>query len=146
MENQRPKVGVAVLVFKGGAILLGKRKASIGRDQYGSPGGHLEHLEGFEECARREVLEEAGIEIDRPRFLCVMNNQVHAPHHYVMVVLAADWKSGEPQNMEPDKCEGWDWYGLDALPASMTPAMYTAVEAYRSGRAYFDSHRALASI
>ncbi|MEK9151967.1 MAG: NUDIX domain-containing protein [Patescibacteria group bacterium] len=134
----RPKVGVAVMVFKDGAALLGKRKSSIGLDQYGSPGGHLEHWESFEDCARREVAEETGIEIGATRFVCVMNNREHAPHHYIMVILAADWKSGEPRNLEPEKCAGWGWYGMDHLPAAMTPAMHTAFAALKSGLNYFD--------
>lgn len=126
------------MVFRDGKLLFGKRKAAIGFDQYGTPGGHLEHLESFEDCARRECREEAGIEIERPRFLCLVNNQASLPHHFIMTVLVTDWKSGEPRNLEPDKCAGWDWYALDELPPNLTYAGQAAVEALHTGQAYFD--------
>ena len=65
---QRPKVGIGVMIFKDDKILLGKRKGSHGEDEYAFPGGHLEYMESFAGCARREVSEECGIEIDNIRF------------------------------------------------------------------------------
>ena len=57
------RVGVGVMILKGGKVLLGKRKGSHGQGEYAFPGGHMEYLVGIEETARREVLEECGIEI-----------------------------------------------------------------------------------
>lgn len=62
--NDKINVGVGVMIFdKDGMILLGKRKGSHGAGEYSFPGGHLEYGESFEECAKREVMEECGIEI-----------------------------------------------------------------------------------
>ncbi|TSC60080.1 MAG: excinuclease ABC subunit A, partial [Parcubacteria group bacterium Gr01-1014_107] len=66
-------VGVAVFLpaevsaqaGKDGKVLLGKRKGSHGVGEYAFPGGKLEYLESFGECARREVREECGIEIKK---------------------------------------------------------------------------------
>lgn len=64
MEHaQHPKVGIGVMIFRDGEILLGKRKGSHGDGEYAFPGGHLEYMESFSDCARREVREECGIEI-----------------------------------------------------------------------------------
>lgn len=54
---QRPLVGVGVLIFQQGSqrCLVGRRKGAHGGGEYALPGGHLEHGESFEECARREV-------------------------------------------------------------------------------------------
>src|SRR3989344_1839312 len=94
MEEQlRPKVGVGVVIVKEGKILLGKRRGAHGAGQYAGPGGHLEHLESIENCAKREVLEETGLEIDNIRFLCLSNLKVYAPKHYVDIGVIADWKS-----------------------------------------------------
>ena len=43
-KELRPKVGIGVLVFKGGKVLLGKRKNKdgLGDGQYAGTGGHLE--------------------------------------------------------------------------------------------------------
>ena len=54
-ELQRPKVGVGVMIFKNGKVLLGKRKGSHGEGEFALPGGHLEYMEGFANCASREV-------------------------------------------------------------------------------------------
>lgn len=71
--NKVVKVGIGVLVFKDGKVLLCKRKGSHGAGEYGGPGGHLEFGESILDCARRECREEVGIEIKNIRFLCVSN-------------------------------------------------------------------------
>lgn len=137
-EKLVTKVGIGVAVLKDGKILLGKRKSAHGNGEYGGPGGHLEHLESFEECARRETLEETGIEIENIRFLCLSNLTKYAPKHYVDIGVIADWKSGEPQVLEPEKCEGWDWYDLDALPTPLFAVEPYYIEAIQTGKNYFD--------
>ncbi|MBK7862218.1 MAG: NUDIX domain-containing protein [Archangiaceae bacterium] len=137
-EPQRPRVGIGVMVLKGGLVLLGKRRGSHGAGEYAYPGGHVEHLETFEACARREVREETGLEIGAPRFLRVLNTRVYAPKHYIDVAFVADWVSGAPRVLEPDRVESWAWYPLDALPAPLFETIPTALEALRTGRTYWD--------
>ena len=100
--------------------------------------GHLEHLESIEKCAHRETLEEAGIEIENLRLLCVVNFTDHAPQHYVDIGFVADWKSGEPTVCEPHKCESWDWYDLDDLPSPLFGVEYKYIEAYKTNKTFFD--------
>ncbi|HVZ67164.1 MAG TPA: NUDIX domain-containing protein [Patescibacteria group bacterium] len=139
MNGNRPKVGVGVMIFKNGKILLGKRKSSHGKGEYAWPGGHLEHMESFEECIRREVREETGMEIKNIKFLRLMNFKNYAPKHYVDICLVADWKSGKPKVLEKDKCESWDWYDLDNLPKPLFGAEDSAIIAYKTGKNYFDA-------
>jgi 8-oxo-dGTP diphosphatase len=139
MENNRPKVGIGVLVFKNGWVLLGKRKGTHAANVYAGPGGHLEHMESFAECASRETREETGIEIENIRFLCLTNFKTYAPEHYVDIGLVADWRNGQPKVLEPDKCEGWDWYDLDSLPPPLFEVEKNYIEAYKTGRYYFDN-------
>lgn len=139
MENARPKVGIGVLVFKDGKVLLGKRTGAHGTGFWSGPGGHLEHMESFAECARRETREETGIEIENIRFLCLTNFQAHAPKHYVDIGLAADWKSGEPSVREPEKCESWVWHDLHGLPEPLWDPVKNYLEATRSGKNYYDA-------
>lgn len=138
IEDQVTKVGVIVLVFKGGKVLFGKRKSKLSTDTYGAPGGHLEYMESFEDCARREVREETGMEIQNIRFLFAGNTTYFSPKHFVNIGLMADWKSGEPQNLEPDKCESWAWYGLGEIPDPIMHTNQMALDAYKTGRNYFD--------
>lgn len=133
-----PRVGLGVIVRKGDHILLGRRKGSHGAGQYASPGGHLEHLEGFEACCRREVMEETGLEIRDVRFLRVMNVTAYAPRHYVDLAFVAEWAAGEPEVREPDKVERWDWYLLDALPSPLFATMSSALAALRGELTWVD--------
>ncbi len=52
--NQKPLVGVGVLVFKDNKILMGRRKGSHGAGTWAPPGGHLEFGETPEDCAHNE--------------------------------------------------------------------------------------------
>lgn len=137
-EQQRPKVGVGVMIFKQGKVLLGKRKASLGEGEFAFPGGHLEYLEGFADCALREVQEECGIEIENIRFQFVANVVQYAPKHYVHIGLVADWKSGEPQVLEPEKSESWLWYDVDNLPHPIFKMCTLAFQSHKTGKNYLD--------
>lgn len=115
--SKRPKVGIGVAIIKDNKILLGKRKNSHGNGSWCYPGGHLELAESWEECSRREVKEEAGIEIKNLRFGTVTNDIFETEDkHYITLCLVADFDSGEVKLMEPDKCEKWDWFEWEKLP------------------------------
>jgi 8-oxo-dGTP diphosphatase len=119
--------------MKDGKLLLGKRRGSHGAGEYACPGGHLEHLESFQTCAAREVLEETGIEIGPLRFLRVQNATQYAPKHYVDLAFVAEWKSGDPEVREPDKVDRWDWYALDNLPSPLFAMLPSAIAILRDG-------------
>lgn len=136
--NKQIKVGIGVMVFKKGRLLLTKRKGSHGAGEYASPGGHLECGESFVECAKRECREEAGIEIKNVRFLRLANLKKYQQGHYVDIGLAADWKSGKPKVLEPEKAEGWDWYDLDNLPKPLFETIKASLNALKTGKNFFD--------
>jgi 8-oxo-dGTP diphosphatase len=139
MEKEKPKVGVGVMVFKDRKVLLGKRKNSHGTGEYAWPGGHMEYMESFEQCAKRELKEETGIEIENIKFLRLLNFKDYAPKHYIDIGLTADWKSGEPQILEPEKCESWGWYDLNDLPNPLFKSLPSYFEALKTGRIFFDN-------
>jgi len=136
--ESQPRTGIGVMIVKDGKVLLGLRKGSHGAGEYAFPGGHLEHMESFEDCARRETREECGLEIENIRFQFVANLQQYPPRHYVHIGLVADWKSGDPCAMEPEKCERWEWHDLDLLPDRLFAATSLAITAYRTGRTFYD--------
>lgn len=138
--EERPRVGVGVMILKDGKVLLGKRKGQgVGAGHYAWPGGHLEYMESFEECARREVLEETGMEIQNVRFCRLVNFKEYAPKHYVDIGLIADWKSGEPRVTEPDKVEEWKWYDLDAVPEPLFAAEPYYFKTLKTGQVFYDN-------
>lgn len=141
MDGPLPKVGVGLLIFKEGKVLMGKRMNAHGDGFYCGPGGHLETGETIEECAARETREETGMEITNIRVISLGNLLTFAPKHYVDIAVAADWKAGEPQNLEPDKRDGWGWYELDNLPQPLWPAEELYFDALKTGRWYLGTIR-----
>ena len=125
------------MILKDGMIPLGKRKGAHGEGEYAFPGGHLEYMESFEECALREVAEECGVKIKNIQFLYLANVRKYKPKHYVHIGLAADWESGELQILEPEKIESWAWYPMDNSPAPLFEMCRLSIEAYRTGQTYF---------
>jgi len=125
-------VGVGVMLLKEGKVLLGKRKGSHGAGEYAFPGGHLEYMESFEQCAMREVREECGLEIYDLKFLYVANLTKYAPKHYVHIGFVANWQQGEPQVLEPDKTESWGWYELDELPLPIFETCSLSIDSYKN--------------
>jgi 8-oxo-dGTP diphosphatase len=116
MEN-RPQVGVGVFVIKDGKILMHKRKNAHGDGTWSFPGGHLEFGEEVDDCARREVAEEAGITIKNVR-MGIFTNDIFEKEgrHYVTLFVISDYDAGEVQIMEPEKCEKWEWFDWNSLP------------------------------
>lgn len=109
MDN-RPLVGIAVVVIKNHRVLLGKRKNSHGAGTWAFPGGHLEFGESIEDCAIREVFEETGIRIKNLRHGPYTNDFFEAEgKHYVTLFVIAEYDSGEPKVKEPRKCARWEW-------------------------------------
>jgi 8-oxo-dGTP diphosphatase len=112
-----PRVGIGVYIMKGGLVLMGKRIGLHGRNTWSAPGGSLEFGESWEDCAMREALEEAGVNIKNLRFGAVTNDiSNEEQQHFVTIHMVANLESGEPQLMEPDKWERWDWFSWDELP------------------------------
>jgi 8-oxo-dGTP diphosphatase len=88
MSDQQVRVGIGVFVFKDGKFLIQRRRGSHGTGTWSIPGGHLEFNEQFEETAKRELLEEAGVTICNVRFGAVTNDILaNEGKHYVSVWL-----------------------------------------------------------
>jgi 8-oxo-dGTP diphosphatase len=139
--TSRPKVGVGLMIVKDNKILLASRKSSHGAGEFAGPGGHLEIGETIEACALRELAEEAGsgIKVKNIRFLCFINLKRYLPKHYAHIHMVADWDSGEPKVMEPDKQDSWGWYAIDNLPQPLFAAMPEVIEAYKTGKSFFEA-------
>ncbi|KAH8650914.1 NUDIX hydrolase domain-like protein [Tricladium varicosporioides] len=128
MSTPTPQVRVGVGVFilasseptLNPRFLIGKRLNSHGSGTYALPGGHLEFSETPEDCAARELMEETGLKVNpnNIQFLTVTNDYMPEDNkHYVTMFMACvrDNESDEPEVLEPDKCEGWEWVAWEDL-------------------------------
>ena len=109
----------AGLVFREGKLLITLRRS---HDHLGGlwefPGGKREPHETFEECLRRELQEELGIEVIVHE---LVESITHAyPEKTVMLnFYRCTWSCHEPQ---PIGCEALAWVKRDELPAYKFPA------------------------
>ena len=140
IEGQREKLKpcVGVMIWKEGKVLLGKRKGSHGSGEYAFPGGHLEFDESFEACAKREILEEADILIKNIKFMSLANFILNENRQDILISFSADWESGETKIMEPNKCDGWDWYDLDNLPSPLFYPTKITLDSHKTGKNFYD--------
>ena len=120
-------IGVAVgaMIFNDkGQILLTKRgKASKNEaGRWEVPGGAVEFGETLRDAIVREIKEELGVEIDILEQLPAADHLIPEEHqHWVPTTFLVKIKEGsEPRIMEPDKCDGMEWFSLDALPAPLS--------------------------
>jgi len=101
-----PVVGVGVVVLKetgdGPRVLLIRRGKAPRAGTWSIPGGRQELGETLKEAARREVLEETGVELGDLVFLDVADSLTKDAsgqilHHYSLVDFLGVWQSGEPR-------------------------------------------------
>lgn len=116
------RVGIGVIVLKGGKLLVGKRRGSHGAGSLAFPGGHQHFGETWEVCALREVEEETGLKVkyrwltqDQEYAFVTNNIMPEDKRHYVTIFVLADHLGGEPVLLEPDSCESWQWLSWDEI-------------------------------
>jgi ADP-ribose pyrophosphatase YjhB (NUDIX family) len=96
----RPYLGVSVAVWRDGEVLLVRRGRAPLAGSWSFPGGGVALGERLEEAARREVLEETGIDativrqIDHAEII-LRDGDGLVERHYVLIVFAARAISGE---------------------------------------------------
>lgn len=116
------KIGVGVMILDGNKVLLGHRakdKKDTGGiyevDCWTLPGGKQEYDETFFDCAKREVKEETGLDVDDLELFGAVDD-IQPDRHFITMHVIAKTHHGKPQVMEPDKEDEWRWFPLDALP------------------------------
>ena len=114
-----PRIGVGVLLFREGLVLLGKRTGSHGAQTWAPPGGHLEFGESPTACAKRELLEETGIIAEDVQEGPWLNTFFPEGKHYITLFTFVHSAVGTPELKEPQKCLCWEWFALDNLPSPL---------------------------
>ena len=136
-REERPGVGVGVIVTRGREVLLVKRRHH-GAGSWSTPGGYIDRGESFEACAARETLEETGVRVGDVEFRAVTNDVHEDGKHNVTIWLTARQEDGEPRVVSPDELEEVGWFDWDALPEPL----YGSTSNFVEGRTYpRDAHR-----
>jgi NAD+ diphosphatase len=111
--NAYPRISPAVMVLvRRGTELLLARSPHFKPGVFSALAGFVEAGETLEECAKREVKEEVGIEIEHLRYF---NSQSWPFPNSLMVAFFADYKEGEI-TPDPSEIEAADWFNVDNLP------------------------------
>lgn len=136
-------IGACVILLKDNRILLGKRhndpeKADSllhGEGTWTLPGGKVDFGESLEKAARRETLEETGIQSESLKLISVTNDVKENAHFVTIGFLCKEFK-GEPKVMEPEEITKWKWFDLDNLPKPMFFPSEKAIKNFKLGEIY----------
>jgi 8-oxo-dGTP pyrophosphatase MutT (NUDIX family) len=104
-KNHKIRHRAVGIIIKGGTILL-MHRIKNGREFYVFPGGGVEPNESLEEGLKREIKEEAGLDVKKAKFLFEQENQLpgdpmtgYPNEHYFLIKNF----SGKPELGGPEK-------------------------------------------
>ena len=108
----RPYLGVGVIVFRDHEVLLIQRNKEPNKGQWSIPGGRQMLGETAAEAARRELLEETGVKVDRLLLVDVVDAIIpdvegKIKYHYTLVDYMGQWQSGESRPGDDAKEVRW---------------------------------------
>ena len=115
---ERPFVGVGVVVLRGDKVLLVQRVKAPNKGQWSIPGGKQRLGETVMQAVHRELLEETGVNIEKPTLLDVVDvivpdDKGKIQYHYTLVEYQAEWLSGECR--PGDDADDIKWVTFDEL-------------------------------
>lgn len=118
------------MIVDDGRLLLVQRGRDPGRGLWAVPGGKVRLGEPMKEAARREVLEETGLEVEIGEAVWV-GEYIEDGHHLVLIDFAGRVLGGELK--AADDAEDARWVPLgEASEYSLTTTMYDLVDTLRS--------------
>jgi ADP-ribose pyrophosphatase YjhB (NUDIX family) len=124
----RPQLkGARVIVIKDGKMLL--VRPNYAHRRWTFPGGRVEKNESFEEAARREANEEAGIHLDAIRFLYEYQNTYDGCPNTAQIFIG----STADETLQVDGIEIAEaaWFPLASLPSDRVARVDEALSIYR---------------
>ena len=86
-------------------------------------------METVEDCAIRELQEETGLKAVSWRLGPWTSDVIDSTKHYVTIFVIVDRFEGEPQVLEQDKCEGWQWFDYQQMPEPLFPPVQSLIQA-----------------
>ena len=115
-RHAHPRIGTAVWIIHEGKVLLGKREKGSQVGTWCVPGGAVDMFETPTDGAAREVFEETGLVVGRPRLMAVMNDvDAERGTHWVTLQFVAAYEGGMPRDAEGE-IGNWAWFAGESLP------------------------------
>ncbi len=125
-----PKVAVAVCIMQGDQILLVRRGMDPMRGLWAMPAGFMDYDEDPQAAARREALEETGLNVQIDRLLDVFHTPNDGGVANIVIVYAASITGGEMR--AADDAEDVAWFGKDSVPEVAFIPSQTIVKRWRA--------------
>ena len=107
---ERPYAGVGAIVFRGTEVLLVKRGRAPALGKWSIPGGLVELGESLEAAVRREVLEEAGLEVKAIDLVAALDRVIfdrdgRIEYHYILLDFLCEVVGGRLNaGTDADEC------------------------------------------
>ncbi len=134
--------GAHILFIRDNHVFLIRRaNTGFGDGLYSVPAGHVDDGELIQDAAVREAKEEAGVVVDPTtlsfaHIVHVRKLDPALPDRMQFFFVCTTWE-GEPQNLEPEKCDHADWFPINDLPEvagnKMVRYVAQAIDGYRKG-------------
>lgn len=108
------KILTLCIVYRHPKILLGMKKRGFGAGRWNGFGGKVTPGETIEDAAKREVKEEAGIDIGNMEKFGILDFEFKGDPEILQVhIFKSDDFSGEPAESEEMKPQ---WFDIDEIP------------------------------
>lgn len=114
VQYLNPSPAAAVIVQRGEQVLLARRRFEPRAGLWTLPAGFLEYDEPADTAARREALEETGLEVEIKDLFAVHHGMLPPDRSVILVVYRAEEIGGELQ--AGDDAEAVGFFDLDDLP------------------------------
>ncbi len=140
MQRERFKVvpSVYLVLMKDNRILLSRRHNTGYFDgDYSFPAGHLDGDEPLKQAMVREAKEEINVIMDPADLELVhtMNRRIPDNERVDFFFRAKKWQ-GEPEIMEPNKCDDLSWFEPNNLPRNIIPYIKQAIDSFLNNMIY----------
>ena len=124
------RLAASVVIVEGGRVLLKESERSPGT--WGLPGGLVEDNESVAQAAIREAQEETGLKVRLERLIGVYSRP-HASGGGLHVIVFTAQAVGGMLQPDPGEVLEARYFGPEALPDSLPPAMRLQIEAALAG-------------
>ncbi|MEW6035064.1 MAG: NUDIX hydrolase [Candidatus Micrarchaeota archaeon] len=103
-----------MILIEGGKVLLVKRAREPFKDEWALPGGRIEDDETAEECLRREMKEETGLDVEPVKMTGLYSDPGRDPRKIIAAAYLVRRVGGEV--CAGDDAGEAEWYDLNDRP------------------------------